>query len=162
MEGVGWLGYLYGTDSASTFKLLFVTELLNLEPLRSECHAHLHTFHTHQTPPLCGLGGADGGQASAVLTGLVAHHLLPGQVTQGLASQPATVLTENSTSQALWGLVLSVFSVIFSSEPPSLPGWSFSCSVVSDSLQLHGLQHARLPCPSPSLGVCSNSCPLSW
>ena len=26
----------------------------------------------------------------------------------------------------------------------------------------HGLQHARLPCPSLSPGVCSNSCPLSW
>ena len=36
----------------------------------------------------------------------------------------------------------------------------FSCSVVSDSLQHHGLQHARLPCPSPSPGVCSNSRPL--
>ena len=33
---------------------------------------------------------------------------------------------------------------------------------MSDSLQPHGLQHARLPCPSPSPGVCSNSCPLSW
>ena len=30
-----------------------------------------------------------------------------------------------------------------------------------DSLWPHGLQHARLPCPSSSLGVCSNSCPLS-
>ena len=37
----------------------------------------------------------------------------------------------------------------------------FSLSVVSDSLQLHGLQHARIPCPSPSPGACSNSCPLS-
>ena len=27
---------------------------------------------------------------------------------------------------------------------------------------LHGLQHARLPCPSPTPGACSNSCPLSW
>ena len=35
------------------------------------------------------------------------------------------------------------------------------CSVVSYSLQLHGLQHARLPCPFLSPGVCSNSCPLS-
>ena len=34
--------------------------------------------------------------------------------------------------------------------------------VVSDSLRPHGLQHARLPCPSPSPGTCSNSCPLSW
>ena len=37
-----------------------------------------------------------------------------------------------------------------------------SCSVVSDSLQPHGLQHARLPRPSPSSRACSNSCPLSW
>ena len=33
---------------------------------------------------------------------------------------------------------------------------------MSYSLQPHGLQHARLPCPSPSPGDCSNSCPLSW
>ena len=38
----------------------------------------------------------------------------------------------------------------------------FSCSVVSDSLQPHELQHTKLPYPSLSLGVCSNSCPLSW
>ena len=37
-----------------------------------------------------------------------------------------------------------------------------SCSVVSDSLWPHGLQHARLPCPSPTPRACSNSCPLSW
>ena len=35
------------------------------------------------------------------------------------------------------------------------------CSVVSNSLQHHGLQHARLPCPSPSPKACSNLCPLS-
>ena len=38
----------------------------------------------------------------------------------------------------------------------------FSCSAVSDSLWLHGLQHARPPCPSPTPGVYPNSCPLSW
>ena len=38
----------------------------------------------------------------------------------------------------------------------------FSHSVVSDSLQLHGLQHARLLCPSPTPRAYSNSCPLSW
>ena len=37
----------------------------------------------------------------------------------------------------------------------------FSRSVMSDSLQPHGLQHARLPCPSPTPGACSNSCPSS-
>ena len=38
----------------------------------------------------------------------------------------------------------------------------FSRSVVSDSLQPHGLQHARPPCPSQAPRVCSNSCPSSW
>ena len=39
--------------------------------------------------------------------------------------------------------------------------FQFSRSVVSDSLRPHGLQHARLPCPSPTPGACSNSCPSS-
>ena len=38
----------------------------------------------------------------------------------------------------------------------------FSHPVVSNSLQSHGLQHARPSCPSPSLEVCPNSCPLHW
>ena len=38
----------------------------------------------------------------------------------------------------------------------------FSHSVMSDSLQPHGLQHTRLPCPSPTPGACSNSCPSNW
>jgi len=38
----------------------------------------------------------------------------------------------------------------------------FNHSVVSDSLQPHGLHYTRLPCPSLSPRACSNSCPLSW
>ena len=38
----------------------------------------------------------------------------------------------------------------------------FSRSVVSDSLWPHESQHARPPCPSPTPGVHSNSCPSSW
>ena len=37
----------------------------------------------------------------------------------------------------------------------------FNHSVVSDSLRPHGLQHTRPPCPSPTPGVYSDSCPLS-
>ena len=33
---------------------------------------------------------------------------------------------------------------------------------MSDSLQPHGLRHASLPCPSPTPGACSNSCPSTW
>ena len=39
---------------------------------------------------------------------------------------------------------------------------SFSCSLVSDSLQSHGLQHARLPCASPTPVAYSNSGPSHW
>ena len=42
------------------------------------------------------------------------------------------------------------------------PSVQFSLSVVSDSLWPHGLQHTRLPFSSPTPGVYSNSCPLSW
>ena len=40
-------------------------------------------------------------------------------------------------------------------------GVQVSRSVVSDSLRPHGLQHARLPCPTPTLRAYSNSFPLS-
>ena len=33
---------------------------------------------------------------------------------------------------------------------------------MSDSLRPHGMQHTRVPYPSPTLGTCSNSCPSSW
>ena len=42
------------------------------------------------------------------------------------------------------------------------PSVQFSHSVMSDSLWPHGLQHARPPCLSPTPGVYSSSCPLSW
>ena len=38
----------------------------------------------------------------------------------------------------------------------------FSHSVMSDSLRPHGLQHTRLPCPSPTPGACPDSYPLGW
>ena len=41
---------------------------------------------------------------------------------------------------------------------PALGAVQFGCSDMSNSLQPHGLQHARLPCPSPTPRACSNSC----
>ena len=59
------------------------------------------------------------------------------------------------TGQTLWKMKLehSLTSLLF---------LLFSRSVTSDSLQPHGLQHTRLPCPSPSPETYSNSCPLRW
>ena len=47
------------------------------------------------------------------------------------------------------------------SSPVSIVSVQFSHSVMSDSLWVHGLQHATLPCPSPTPGAYSNSCPSS-
>ena len=57
-----------------------------------------------------------------------------------------------------WILIYKVGMLTFYYYPLLL---LFSRSVMADSLQPHGLQHARVPCPSPSPGVYSNSCPLS-
>ena len=43
-----------------------------------------------------------------------------------------------------------------------LHSFQLSCLVVSDFFWPLRLQHARLPCPSPMPGACSNSCPSSW
>ena len=53
----------------------------------------------------------------------------------------------------------------FSLSKESLEMWwsvQFSCSVVSSSLQPHGLQQDRPPCPSPTPRAYPTSCPLSW
>ena len=54
-------------------------------------------------------------------------------------------------SRLYWLLCMGLFSSV-----------QFSPSVVSNSLQPHGLQHTRPPSPSPTPIVYSNSCPLSW
>ena len=79
-----------------------------------------------------------------------------------------------NTSIWIWGMLISSFSpgcgqVSIGTELRSislrmfglfyLSALLFSHSVVSYSLW--PLQYARLPCPSPSSGACSNSCPLS-
>ena len=58
---------------------------------------------------------------------------------------PSTLYTSNS-----FNLQTTLFSSV-----------QFSRSVVSESLRPHESQHARPPCPSPTPGVHSNSCPWS-
>ena len=68
----------------------------------------------------------------------------------------------NSTTRLWGGRIASNSSFDF----PGLCSFSgrsvqFSSVAQSDSLQPHGLQHTSLPCPSPTPGAYSNSCPLS-
>ena len=64
----------------------------------------------------------------------------------------------------LWPCVFKVLctvSPLHTKEFHSESASQFSHSVMSDSLWPHGLQHSRLPCPWPTPGACSNSCPSS-
>ena len=58
------------------------------------------------------------------------------------------------------GIPVELFQILKDDAVKALYSVQF-CSVVSNSLQPHGLQHARPPCPLPTFGVYSNSCPLS-
>ena len=75
----------------------------------------------------------------------------------------AALFTRAKDMEAIWIFIygwldkeamVHIYNGIFSSV-------QFSHSVMSDSLWPHGLQHARLSCPSPTPGAHSNSCPLS-
>ena len=64
-----------------------------------------------------------------------------------------------------WRLLFVTDTASFLPQCPSLllpHSVQSSHSVMSDSLWPHGLQHARLPCPSPTPRACLNSCPSSW
>ena len=56
--------------------------------------------------------------------------------------------------------IIKTFGNILIGSKVQFSSVKFSCSVISNSLRPHRLQHARLPCPSPTPGV-SNLCPLS-
>ena len=58
---------------------------------------------------------------------------------------------------------LIIANILFQQHKRKLHISSVQCShsVMSDSLRPHESQHARPPCPSPTLGVYANSCPLS-
>ena len=56
----------------------------------------------------------------------------------------------------------STFPTFSNNLVASISSVQFCCSGMSDSLQPHGLQYTRPPCPSPTPGACSNSCLSSW
>ena len=58
--------------------------------------------------------------------------------------------------------ILSNYGTLVKTKKLTFSSVQFSCSVMPNSLWPHGLQHAKLSCPSPTPGACSNSCPSSW
>ena len=74
------------------------------------------------------------------------------------SSWEGTLGTGETTKSTFHFLVETYRPWVFMSQFSSV---QFSRSVMSDSLQPHELQYARPPCPSPTPGVHSDSCPLS-
>ena len=61
----------------------------------------------------------------------------------------------------MWDFFSDFKGLLVRKEVVNIRSVQFSHSVMSDSLRPHGLQHIRPPCPSPTPGVYSDSCPLS-
>ena len=79
-----------------------------------------------------------------------------------LHSTPKVKLFSMNTPSCLYAFGTAHSASVLSTSIHHISQFSqFSHSVMSDSLQSHGLQHTRPPCPSPTPRACSNSCPLS-
>ena len=93
----------------------------------------------------------------------VLHLVFPTSIAED-SNQSISILSwkENQTSDSpvitTWSGSARITSHPASTFRP-ISSVQFSRSVMSDSLQPHGPQHARLPCPSPTPGAYSNSCP---
>ena len=81
----------------------------------------------------------------------------------GMIESLISIIYFSSIDRIVTAVVPQIKTIIWSIEcfGAKIKTVQFSHSVVSDSLQPHGLQHARLPCPSPPPRAYSNSCPLS-
>ena len=103
------------------------------------------------------VGGLLAGWIAEVPPSLCLHHHM---AFLGVYLCPYLPLHKDVFSNGLnWRILVMVHEV--PSLPSSMISVQFSHSVMFNSLRPHGLQHARLPCPSPTPGACSNSCPLS-
>ena len=85
--------------------------------------------------------------------------------TSGFSTSSSIVISYTCILWFQWGLKhsLSSYSLGMMVECELVDNLSllFSCPIVSNFLWPHEMQHTRLPCPSLSPGICSNSCPLS-
>ena len=71
-------------------------------------------------------------------------------------------LKKNQKYEQIYSHVIEHCRTISNNKILEFASVQVSHSVMSNSFQLHALEHARLPCLSPAPGACSNSCPASW
>ena len=106
-------------------------------------------------------------QNETVITNMHAGGKKSIRVNKALESESLVLSLGSTASKSVDFVPLSplgkvwTIEVSYSSVEVMIEYVQFSHSVMSDSLQPHGLQHARPPCPSPAPGVYSKSCPLS-
>ena len=102
--------------------------------------------------------GCISSQAPALRAAPSVSPVLSGLALATVSLAPAGCLIHGETTGARAGSELRARDF----ESQALPCIQFSSvAQACPTLQPHGLQHARLPCPSPTPGAYSNSCPLS-
>ena len=105
--------------------------------------------------------GGDGGEIETLLQKSTGHHFC--DITKLLCWPKTSFRFSIRSYRTTWmNLLANSIQTGHSSSCQIFGLLLISHSVMSDSLWTHGLQHSRLPCPSLSSGVCSNSHPLNW
>ena len=153
-----------GKFSANIYSNIFQV-LFSLFSFWDPYNANIHVFNTS----LVAQKAKNLPAVREIWVQFLAQEDLPGE---GNGSPLQYSCLENSMDRGTWQAIVHGFA-----KSPTWPrNWHFHfqrslycCSVIAtllliscaDSLQPHGLQHARLPCPWPSPRVCSNFCPLS-
>ena len=127
---------------------------------------YLQSFPASGSFPMSQLSASSiqsiGASASALVLSLNLQGWFPLGLT-GLISCSPKDSQESSVAPQFEVINSLAFSLLYSPTLTSIHDYwknQFSCSVVSGSLWPHGLQHARLRCPSPTPGAYSNSRPL--
>ena len=148
-----------------------MTKLLLLLLLLLLLQSHLSHVRLCATPETAAYPAPRPWDSSGENTGVGCHFLLPcmkvkseREVAQSyptLCDPMDCSLPGSSIHGIFQARVLEWGAIAFSDDKGS--SVQLSCSVMSDSLHgPHRLQHARPPCPSPTPGAYTNSCPSSW
>ena len=124
------------------------------------------TFCPRKHAPKCSLLHCEEGrhpETTQILISKKTQKCILGNSSSGIVISYSGVLSHRQTVRMDLAILHGVEQNLPNIRHSMSPSVNFSSVVqLCLTLQLHGLQHTRLPCLSPTPRVCPNSCPLSW
>ena len=170
-RGCGFTGLLH-TATILESRLILITTL-NIHvphniaiPHPDKYPQETLTFCPRKHAPKCSLLHCEEGrhpETTQILISKKTQKCILGNSSSGIVISYSGVLSHRQTVRMDLAILHGVEQNLPNIRHSMSPSVNFSSVVqLCLTLQLHGLQHARPPCPSSAPGVYSNSCPLSW